>query len=915
MRAVNLENLNRSVLVWAALAAPVSSVAMAQCEPHWLPGEGIRGLDGPVSALASWDPDGPGPLLPRMLAGGSFTIAGNAFASNLAAWDPQTQSWFPVGGGIGGRVEALATLPDGTIYAGGNFSSAGGIQASRIAKWDPVTSAWSSLGSGMSDDVSSLAVLPSGEVVAAGFFTTAGGISANRIAKWNPASATWTAFGSGMNNWVAALAVLPGGDIVAGGRFSMAGGSPAANIARWNAASGVWSPLGSGTGNSLVSAVLALPSGDVIAGGTFATAGGNSASRIARWNSAAGTWSALGSGISGSPGNAGSVLSLSLASDGGIIAGGAFAKAGDQTATNIARWDLASSTWSPMMSGLNNTVRSLLVSSTDIIAGGDFAAAGSTTAQSIARWDSTLHRWSAFGSNPYGTIQAMVTLPDGDVVASRAILDRDNSNPVHVAEWNAATSTWSSLGSGMNGTVTSLALAAGGDVIAGGGFSSAGGVPVSNVARWSASDSAWKPMGAGFSLAVFELAASPTGDIIAGGELTRSGTQIINGIARWDESSQKWLPLGSGLTRTVGAGAVNSIAFLPDGDIVVGGEFSFAGGTRADNIARWDTATSTWLPIGTGLASSVGRVIVLESGAIIASTRDRVFRWNESTAQWTRLGVFSGGLPSVYALLGLNGGDFLVAGSFNLIDNGQSAHNLARWSSQDSKWYAIEPGPTNALVSPPVYALTNLPDGFAVGGNFIQAGETISAYFARYVVTGSPWVAEQPAPATLIAGDTLTLHSTPAAASSGVMARWQRFDGASEFVDLVDGPGGASPGGGTVYGSFFAFPSPTDGTPTTLQIEDIQHSDAGLYRVEYVNECGESASVPVEIKVKAHITDINADGQVDDADFVLFVDQYNIMLCADPLMPDSCSADFNHDGVVDDADFEIFVPAFDAMLF
>ncbi|MBL8886865.1 MAG: hypothetical protein JNK16_09405 [Phycisphaerales bacterium] len=42
--------------------------------------------------------------------------------------------------------------------------------------------------------------------------------------------------------------------------------------------------------------------------------------------------------------------------------------------------------------------------------------------------------------------------------------------------------------------------------------------------------------------------------------------------------------------------------------------------------------------------------------------------------------------------------------------------------------------------------------------------------------------------------------------------------------------------------------------------------------------------------------------------------QYDLMLCADPLMPDACSADFNQDGQVDDADFGIFIPAYGAMV-
>ena len=36
--------------------------------------------------------------------------------------------------------------------------------------------------------------------------------------------------------------------------------------------------------------------------------------------------------------------------------------------------------------------------------------------------------------------------------------------------------------------------------------------------------------------------------------------------------------------------------------------------------------------------------------------------------------------------------------------------------------------------------------------------------------------------------------------------------------------------------------------------------------------------------------------------------------CADPAMPAGCPADLNGDGVVDDADFVIFLPAYDALV-
>lgn len=57
--------------------------------------------------------------------------------------------------------------------------------------------------------------------------------------------------------------------------------------------------------------------------------------------------------------------------------------------------------------------------------------------------------------------------------------------------------------------------------------------------------------------------------------------------------------------------------------------------------------------------------------------------------------------------------------------------------------------------------------------------------------------------------------------------------------------------------------------------------------------------------------DLDADGIVDDTDFVLFAQQYDLFACDDPAMPAGCSADFNRDGVVDDVDFVLFAQAYD----
>ncbi|MFN6192303.1 MAG: hypothetical protein ACK5BN_00580, partial [Planctomycetota bacterium] len=97
----------------------VGATASAQCQPQWLPGDGLPGADGPVSSTAMWDPDGLGPLPPRLVVGGSFSVMGSVAANRIAAFDPATSTWSALGSGMNSNVLALAVLPNGDLVAGG----------------------------------------------------------------------------------------------------------------------------------------------------------------------------------------------------------------------------------------------------------------------------------------------------------------------------------------------------------------------------------------------------------------------------------------------------------------------------------------------------------------------------------------------------------------------------------------------------------------------------------------------------------------------------------------------------------------------------------------------------------------------------------------------------------------------------
>jgi len=132
------------------------------------------------------------------------------------------------------------------------------------------------------------------------------------------------------------------------------------------------------------------------------------------------------------------------------------------------------------------------------------------------------------------------------------------------------------------------------------------------------------------------------------------------------------------------------------------------------------------------------------------------------------------------------------------------------------------------------------------------------------------------------------------AAPTGVTYQWQKGG-----VALTDGP---TPHGSSISGS----------QTKTLTIHNARPQDVGPYDAVATNSCGSATSDPANLSVCTG--DLNSDGLVDDADFVLFLTGYNILDCADPGMPAGCPADLNSDAVVDDTDFQLFVPAYDALL-
>jgi hypothetical protein len=380
--------------------------------------------------------------------------------------------------------------------------------------------------------------------------------------------------------------------------------------------SGTWSSLGTGSSNGVSGGsvlALAVVGNEVVVGGSFTSAGGVSANYVARFNTQTNTWSTLGTGSSNGVSN--TVLALAVVGN-EVVVGGYFTSAGGVSANNVARFNTQTNTWSSLgtgsSNGVNELVNALAVVGNEVVVGGIFTSAGGVSANYVARFNTQTNTWSSLGTGSQNGVSGgdfpyvnALAVSGNEVYVGGRFTSAGGVSANNVARFNTQTNTWSTLGTGSSNGVSggsefpavNVLAVVGNEVYVGGEFTSAGGVSANRVARFNTQTNTWSSLGTGSSNGVsggdfpyvYALAVSGN-EVVVGGNFTSAGGVSANRVARFNTQTNTWSSLGTGSSNGVN-NYVRALAVVGN-EVFVGGVFTEAGGVSANYVARWNSGTS-----------------------------------------------------------------------------------------------------------------------------------------------------------------------------------------------------------------------------------------------------------------------------------------------------------------------------------
>jgi hypothetical protein len=264
---------------------------------------------------------------------------------------------------------------------------------------------------------------------------------------------------------------------------------------------------------------------------------------------------------------------------------------------HVGMWDPVTG-WHDLDGGTNGEVLALEFAAGRLVAGGLFSEAGSVPASNVAAFDTSARRWLPLGSGLSGPVAAL-TVHQGSLYAISNSRPGVTPQTSGLFRWDGP--TWTQIGPPFAGHGNAL-TSDGTRLYLGGNFAAAGGVTLNNIAAWADTSVAFSSLQGGTNGPVHAIAIGGAGAPLAivGGSFTALGSvppQTAANLGIWD--TRRWSTVGTGSGGVTGAASsVRALLSLAT-ELYVGGFFSLADGTVANNVVMYNG--NTWVPLGGGI--------------------------------------------------------------------------------------------------------------------------------------------------------------------------------------------------------------------------------------------------------------------------------------------------------------------------
>jgi uncharacterized delta-60 repeat protein len=297
-------------------------------------------------------------------------------------------------------------------------------------------------------------------------------------------------------------------------------------------------------------------------------------------------------------------------------------------------------------------------------------------------------------------------------------------------------------GAGFNNSVFSVVQQTNGQLVVGGAFTTFNGASRTYVTRLNLDgtlDASFNSSGAP-AATVRAVVLQPDGKVLIGGDFTAAGGAVRNRIARLNSDGT----LDTTFVPSSGPnGIVRSVALQSGGKVVIAGEFTSVSGTALNRIARLNTSGSldtTFTP-GTGANGIIFAMAQQSDGKLLIGGAfttyngvglNRIARLNADGTRDTTFNVGAGADLTVFAIAVQSDGKILIGGLFTSVA-GATHNRIARLNADGSVDTSYA-----ASLDDTVLGMAIQPDGKAViGGNFQLVNGTGRTRIARLNTDGT----------------------------------------------------------------------------------------------------------------------------------------------------------------------------------